>query len=135
MKREEECGSGEERSITERLRRSYELPCYVLQRMETDMFVKFGEFDSAEEEPEEAGGQDAETAEGVSQESEQIMPEPVEKEPIAPAQKPAESETYKDAKSMLKGIEEAFMKKDWDRVLHLMEGLEPAIRKLKKEER
>ena len=87
------------------------------------------------EEPEEAGGQDAETAEGVSQEPEQIMPEPVEKEPIAPAQKPAESETYKDAKSMLKGIEEAFQKKDWDRVLRLMEGLEPAIRKLKKEER
>ena len=34
---------------------------------------------------------------------------------------------------MLKGIGEAFQKKDWDRVLHLIEGLEPAIRKLKKE--
>ncbi len=35
--------------IIEKLWRSYELPGYVLLRKETDMFDKFGEFDSAEE--------------------------------------------------------------------------------------
>ena len=77
---------------------------------------------------------EAEPAEGAGEKPAEIMPAPEETEPVAPAQKPAESETYRDAKSMLKGIEEAFRKKDWDRVLHLMEGLEPAIRKLKREE-
>ncbi len=104
-----------------------------VEQQEPDHTGEAAEMVKEEPEEAEAGGQDAETAEGASQEPEQIMPEPVEKEPIAPAQKPAESETYRDAKSMLKGIGEAFQKKDWDRVLRLIEGLEPAIRKLKKE--
>ena len=82
------------------------------------------------EKPEHIG----EATEMVSKKTEEIMPAPEETEPVAPAQIPAESETYRDAKSMLKGIEEAFRKKDWDRVLNLMQGLEPAIRKLKREE-
>ena len=82
------------------------------------------------EKPEHIG----EATEMVSKKTEEIMPAPEETEPVAPAQIHAESETYRDAKSMLKGIEEAFRKKDWDRVLNLMQGLEPAIRKLKREE-
>lgn len=88
--------------------------------------------DVPEAEPAEGTGE--KPAEGTGEKPAEIMPAPEETEPVAPAQKPAESETYRDAKSMLKGIEEAFRKKDWDRVLHLMEGLEPAIRKLKREE-
>ena len=82
------------------------------------------------EKPEHIG----EATEMVSKKTEEIMPAPEETEPVAPAQIHAESEPYRDAKSMLKGIEEAFRKKDWDRVLNLMQGLEPAIRKLKREE-
>lgn len=82
------------------------------------------------EKPEHIG----EATEMVSKKTAEIMLPPEEPETVAPAQIPAESETYRDAKSMLKGIEEAFRKKDWDRVLNLMQGLEPAIRKLKREE-
>lgn len=82
------------------------------------------------EKPEHIG----EATEMVSKKNAEIMLPPEEPETVAPAQIPAESETYRDAKSMLKGIEEAFRKKDWDRVLNLMQGLEPAIRKLKREE-
>lgn len=70
-------------------------------------------------------------AEDAGEESEDIMPAP--EEPVAPAQKPAESKTYQDAKAMMDGINVAFVRKDWDRMLGLLEGLEPAIRKLRRE--
>ena len=70
-------------------------------------------------------------AEDAGKESADIMPAP--EEPVAPAQKPAESKTYQDAKAMMDGINAAFAKKDWDRMLSLLEGLEPAIRKLRRE--
>lgn len=70
-------------------------------------------------------------AEDAGEESADIMPAP--EEPVAPAQKPAESKTYQDAKAMMDGINAAFARKDWDRMLSLLEGLEPAIRKLRRE--
>lgn len=70
-------------------------------------------------------------AEDAGEESADIMPAP--EEPVAPAQKPAESKTYQDAKAMMDGINVAFARKDWDRMLGLLEGLEPAIRKLRRE--
>jgi hypothetical protein len=70
-------------------------------------------------------------AEDAGEESADIMPAP--EEPVAPAQKPAESKTYQDAKAMMDGINTAFVRKDWDRMLALLEGLEPAIRKLRRE--
>ena len=108
-----------------------------------------------EEQPAEGAGQDETVAEGADQEeataegadpeddeeeqpaedageeSADIMPAP--EEPVAPAQKPAESKTYQDAKAMMDGINAAFVRKDWDRMLGLLEGLEPAIRKLRRE--
>lgn len=70
-------------------------------------------------------------AEDAGEESADIMPAP--EEPVAPAQKPEESKTYQDAKAMMDGINAAFARKDWDRMLSLLEGLEPAIRKLRRE--
>ena len=82
-------------------------------------------------EPEEAEGEE-------NSEPADIMPHPEEpeKEPeqIAPAQKPMESQTYQDAKGMMKGLEEAFRRKDWSRMLRILEGLEPAVRKLQRED-
>lgn len=75
-----------------------------------------------------------EATEMVSKKTAEIMLPPEEPEPVAPAQKPAESATYQDVKAMMDGINTAFVRKDWDRMLSLLEGLEPAIRKLKREE-
>lgn len=75
-----------------------------------------------------------EATEMVSKKNAEIMLPPEEPEPVAPAQKPAESATYQDVKAMMDGINTAFVRKDWDRMLSLLEGLEPAIRKLKREE-
>ena len=82
------------------------------------------------EKPEHIG----EATEMVSKKTEEIMLPPEEPETVAPAQKPEESKVYQDAKAMMDGINTAFARKDWDRVLGLLEGLEPAIRKLKREE-
>ena len=82
------------------------------------------------EKPEHIG----EATEMVSKKTEEIMLPPEEPETVAPAQKPKESKVYQDAKAMMDGINTAFARKDWDRVLGLLEGLEPAIRKLKREE-
>ena len=87
-----------------------------------------------EETPEEGTDQETESEETELEKPAEIMPAPEESEPIAPAQKPAESKTYQDAKAMMQGLNNAFAGKDWDRMLSLLEGLEPAIRKLKKEE-
>lgn len=98
-----------------------------------------------EEQPAEGADQEEATAEGADPEDDEeeqpaedageepadIMPAP--EEPVAPAQKPAESKTYQDAKAMMDGINAAFVRKDWDRMLGLLEGLEPAIRKLRRE--
>jgi len=98
-----------------------------------------------EKQPAEGAGQDETVAEGTDpegdkeeqpaedavEESADIMPAP--EEPVAPAQKPEESKTYQDAKAMMDGINTAFVRKDWDRMLSLLEGLEPAIRKLRRE--
>ena len=77
------------------------------------------------------GDKEEQPAEDAVEESADIMPAP--EEPVAPAQKPAESKTYQDAKAMMDGINVAFARKDWDRMLGLLEGLEPAIRKLRRE--
>ena len=82
------------------------------------------------EKPEHIG----EATEMVSKKTAEIMLPPEEPETVAPAQKPAESKTYQDAKAMMDGINAAFARKDWDRMLGLLEGLEPAIRKLRREE-
>lgn len=82
------------------------------------------------EKPEHIG----EATEMVSKKTAEIMLPPEEPETVAPAQKPAESATYQDVKAMMDGINTAFVRKDWDRMLSLLEGLEPAIRKLKREE-
>lgn len=81
------------------------------------------------EKPEHIG----EATEMVSKKTAEIMLPPEEPETVAPAQKPAESATYKDVKAMMDGINTAFVRKDWDRMLSLLEGLEPAIRKLRRE--
>lgn len=81
--------------------------------------------------PEQDPDQEAQEAEDAVEESADIMPTP--EEPVAPAQKPEESKTYQDAKAMMDGINAAFVRKDWDRMLGLLEGLEPAIRKLRRE--
>lgn len=77
------------------------------------------------------GDKEEQPAEDAVEESADIMPTP--EEPVAPAQKPEESKTYQDAKAMMDGINAAFVRKDWDRMLGLLEGLEPAIRKLRRE--
>ena len=77
------------------------------------------------------GDKEERPAEDAGKESADIMPAP--EEPVAPAQKPEESKTYQDAKAMMDGINAAFVRKDWDRMLGLLEGLEPAIRKLRRE--
>lgn len=82
------------------------------------------------EKPEHIG----EATEMVSKKTAEIMLPPEEPETVAPAQKHEESKVYQDAKAMMDGINTAFARKDWDRVLGLLEGLEPAIRKLKREE-
>lgn len=81
------------------------------------------------EKPEHIG----EVTEMVSKKTAEIMLPPEEPETVAPAQKPEESKVYQDAKAMMDGINTAFARKDWDRILSLLEGLEPAIRKLRRE--
>lgn len=81
------------------------------------------------EKPEHIG----EVTEMVSKKTAEIMLPPEEPETVAPAQKPEESKVYQDAKAMMDGINTAFVRKDWDRMLSLLEGLEPAIRKLRRE--
>lgn len=81
------------------------------------------------EKPEHIG----EATEMVSKKTAEIMLPPEEPETVAPAQKPEESKVYQDAKAMMDGINTAFVRKDWDRMLSLLEGLEPAIRKLRRE--
>lgn len=78
----------------------------------------------------------------------EIMPEPVtmtkpepvkqeseeEKPPIAPAQKPQESQAVRDFRDMKNGFEKAVDEENWDRALMLAEGMSAALRKILREQ-
>lgn len=104
---------------------------------------------------EESDGEDDED-ESAEEPQEGVPPEATEAdveiipEPIAPAQKPEEQAALKDIdiknllkpeepavlkdiRTMLKSLQRAFECREWDRMLQVLEGIEPAVRRAKKE--